>query len=56
VADNSKHGEALGLMKCAEFVDLTTNSQLLKKESTPCICVKKNQIDAFFTQIFQEAW
>jgi hypothetical protein len=26
MAGNSKHGEALGLMKCAEFVDFTTVS------------------------------
>ena len=56
VAGNSKHGEALGFIKCAEFVDLTTNSYLLRKESTPSICVKKNQLDVFFTQIHREAW
>jgi hypothetical protein len=52
VAGNSKHGEPSGLIKCAEFVAQPTNNQLLKKESTPCICVKKNQLDTFFTQIY----
>ena len=36
VAGQRKHGEPLGLIKCGEFVGLTRNYRLLKKDSTPC--------------------
>jgi len=55
VAVHSKHDKYLCLIKCAEFVDYPTNYLLLKKESTPCICVRKNQLHAFVTLINQDS-
>jgi len=55
VAVRSKHDEYLDLLKCAEFVDYPTKYLLHKKESTPCICVRKNQLHALFTLIYRDS-